>query len=105
MPRRETVAAAVQTPPRERTEAPPVKLATITHEVRTVLVEAPMGKPGTGYLSRHVEARLDVPQAESLKGLLAGLRDARAELANGREVLTAAEAVKWLLEKLSDSDS
>jgi hypothetical protein len=38
----------------------------------------------------------------ALKSLLAGLRDGRMQMANGREVRTAAEAVKWMLEKMDE---
>jgi hypothetical protein len=110
MPRREAAAVAtieeqrrpMATLPAGTPVAPPAaKVETITREVRTVLIEVPMGEPGAGYLSQHVEARMDARQALALKSLLAGLRDGRMEMASGREVRTAAEAVKWILEKLA----
>jgi hypothetical protein len=101
MPRRETVAVA-EPPAPKRTDPPAAKVETITREVRTVLIEVPMGEPGAGYLSQHVEARMNARQALALKSLLAGLRDGRMQMANGREVRTAAEAVKWMLEKMAE---
>lgn len=74
----------------------------VVREIRTAMIEAPLGEMGNGYLSRHVEARLDRTQAESMKKLTAGLRDTREQTRNGREVRTAADAVKWMLEKLTD---
>lgn len=74
----------------------------IMREIRTAMIEAPLGEMGNGYLQRHVEARLDRTQAESMKRLTAGLRDTREQTRNGREVTTAADSVKWLLEKLTN---
>lgn len=76
----------------------------VTREIRTALVEAPIGELGPGYVSRYVEARFDERQSNALKGLVSGLRDSREMMANGREVKTNADAIKWLLEKLSESD-
>lgn len=79
----------------------------VVREIRTAIIEAPIGEPGPGYTSMHVEVRFQATeshQAESLKRLAAGLRDTREVLRNGREVRTAADAVRWVLEKLSDSE-
>ena len=104
MPRRETVVEqhGTGTVEIERPTAPKdAVVETVMHRVRMALIEAPMGEAGNGYVSTHVEARLDQTQAKSLKSLVAGLVDGRNQTANGREVRTTADAVKWVLEKLA----
>lgn len=62
----------------------------------------PLGEiPAGVYVSKHVEAQLDGPQAATLRRVLAGLDRDGARLANGRRVTSSADAVRWLLENIA----
>ena len=110
MPRRETAEAVLPTLPTSSPTAMTgaietiAQTETVAREIRAASIKAPMGEIGSGYVSDHVEARLGPQQAKSMKSLVAGLIDVREKLENGREVRTSADAVRWMLEKLSDSD-
>jgi hypothetical protein len=82
----------------------PAPIRIVSRQITAAIVEAPLSEAGTGYVSQHVEVRFgqnESRQAETLKRLVDGLRDTREKLANGRDVKTTADAVRWLLEKLS----
>jgi hypothetical protein len=77
---------------------PPVEPA----KIKTVVIEVPLvdADLAEAYLSRHVEARLSRDQAENLRKLFLALDAGGARLANGRRVIRAADALKWLLEQI-----
>lgn len=75
--------------------------------IKTVRVKLPLldlasagGEEDRAYRSRHVEARLDGAQAETMKRLFRGLDQVGARLANGRRVGSNADAVRWVLEQV-----
>jgi hypothetical protein len=85
-------------------EPPGIDIPDETPEVSlpsSAVIEVPLGNlVEGGHLSRHVEARLDQRQREALRRLYSGLYDARTKLANGKFVLSNADAIRWLLEQL-----
>jgi len=52
------------------------------------------------YVSRHVDVRVSRRQAEVLRRLALALDAKNMLLANGRRAVTAADAVRWLLEEV-----
>lgn len=50
------------------------------------------------YFSTQISGALSQAQADSLKGLLDGLRAEHAQLESGRHVESAMDAVRWVLE-------
>ncbi len=87
-------------PPTPPAETPPPKpVAVVQRRIETVHVSMPLGEIGPGYRSTHVQAFLDTAQAETMQRLLTGLRDLRRTTINGRQVVSAADAVRWLLEQ------
>lgn len=88
-------------PPTPPAETPPPKpVAVVQRRIETVAVSMPLGEIGPGYRSTHVQAFLDTAQAETMQRLVVGLRDRRATTANHREIRSAADAVRWLLEQM-----
>lgn len=71
-----------------------------------IAVEVPLASIA-GYTPRHVEARLTVDQATSLQRLrvalaAGGARTYTAAAGSPRPVQSAADAVRWLLDRLAD---
>jgi hypothetical protein len=58
--------------------------------------------PINGYVSRRFEAHLTDQQAKALRSLRNGLHERHEKLANGHHVDTVADAVRWILERLSN---
>lgn len=54
------------------------------------------------YVSRHVDVQLTTPQARALRCVLEGLMNHGARLANGRRVTTSADAVRFLLDLITE---
>jgi hypothetical protein len=74
--------------------------------LEAVTLEAPLAVLDAGYLSRHVEARLNTElQRQALRRLTQGLRQAGEVLEDGRRVQSQADAIKWLLEQLVIGDA
>lgn len=69
-------------------------------EPQSATVEIPLGELHDGYLSNHVEARLDDKQRRNMRRMLHGLRQRGTVMANGRFVETNADAIRWMLEQL-----
>ncbi len=73
---------------------------------RSVGISVPVVDPGAGYRTEHVEVQGMAPrQREGLKWLLTGLMQAGAVVrspvySQPRQVKSAADAVKWLLEEI-----
>ena len=84
---------------------PPDVAAESKHPAELMTVRAPLGeiKPDS-HVSRHVDSRLTAAQGLALKRLVAGLDASHARLANGRPVVTGAEAMRWLLEQIGEKE-
>ena len=104
-----------ETPPEEapeETPAEPIKEETPPEPVekkpaRGVSVACPLAElGGDGNFANpaqgHVQALLDRRQALAINRLFKGLDDTGARLANGRRIGSKADAVRWLLEQLSE---
>jgi hypothetical protein len=66
---------------------------------RDLPLHVPYMAGGTGYSQRHLDMQLTEPQALALRGILDALDSAGARLANGRRVINAPDAIRWLLEE------
>ncbi len=81
-------------------EPPSPPVAVIERRIETVTIAVPLGETGNGFNPAHVEVWLKPPQAEVMQRMIVALRDKRETIADGREVRTAADAVRWLLERI-----
>lgn len=71
------------------------------HELRTVSIDVPLRIPPTPrYAARHVEVQLDNGQAQTLRSLLDAVDERGERLQSGRRVVSAADALRWLLERV-----
>ena len=62
-------------------------------------LDVPLGElPKTGYVGRHVECRLNVPQSRTLKRIVQGLKAINARTSDGKAVDGTAGGVRWLLD-------
>lgn len=86
-------------PPAETKPPKPVKI--VERRIEAVVIEAPLGEIGPGHRSRHVQLWLNTQQAETMQRLVVGLRDKREVTVNGKEVRSAADTIRWLLEALA----
>ena len=69
----------------------------------TAEITVPLGDLEAGqYNPRHLDLRLTVQQAASLRRVYVGLNDGHAQLADGRHIDSAADAVRWLLERVGE---
>lgn len=100
----QTATAVMEPPapsPPSPAEQPPEKpVAVIQRRIQTAIVRVPLGEIGPGYRSRHIETYLTPDQTETMQRLVVALRDRRTTTANGREIRSAADAVRWLLEQI-----
>lgn len=76
-------------------------------KVETVLVELPRAPHQEGrYLQTHVEVgRLSQEEAKALKRIRDGCELSGATLANGRRVITAPDAIRYLLQQAGEAQS
>lgn len=66
-----------------------------------VTVAVAVSPPGV-HRTRHVEARLSPRQAEAMRRMYDGLRLGHHQLDDGRHVDSAADVVRWILERAAD---
>ncbi len=73
---------------------------------KSVSLTAPVAELADGHGSNpqsgHVAARLDRRQAVALNRLFHGLDQAGVRMANGKRVFSRADAVRWLMEQLTE---
>ena len=74
---------------------------TVVHQVMSSVLTCsiPFIDGPTGYAARRVDMRLTGAQSIKLKGIVVGLQEKEAKLADGRYVVTPAHAIQWLLEQ------
>ena len=70
-----------------------------THGVLSI--EIPHGELTNGYRSGHVDTQLSQQQAKGLRQLFDSLDQAGERLENGRRVATAADAIRWMMERIA----
>jgi hypothetical protein len=75
-----------------------------TPEPRKIAVPVARTDLDNCYVSRHVELRMSPPQARTLRCVLLGLDAAGERLLNGRRVASAADALRWLLERIGGAN-
>jgi hypothetical protein len=79
------------------------QVATVTREIRTVVVEVPLAEPPSGHIPKTIEfasLALKPHQGVALRRFVEGLMLRGATLRNGREVKFNADAIKWFLEQV-----
>ncbi len=79
-------------------ETPGPQLVPITCPLAELCGDGHFANPQAG----HVAARLDSRQATALNRIFRGLDDTGARMGNGKRVFSRADAVRWLLEQLSE---
>jgi hypothetical protein len=96
--------AADDAPPATTTEGPSPKEPALA-DYEYIRVELPMAtSPWPGFIRQHVDLRLSRRQASALNRLFVALDRVGERLENGKRVVSAADAIRWLLEHL-ESDS
>jgi len=81
-------------------DSPPPPVIVIERRIETVTLSVPLGEIGPGHMPAHIQTWLQPPQAETMQRLVVALRDKRTTMIDGREVRTAADVVRWLLERI-----
>ncbi len=84
-------------PIEEEPPAPPVQV--IERRIETVAVEIPLGEPPHRFQTIHLEALLYGEHAQTFARLRQALRDKDARTADGREVRSGPDIVRWLMER------
>lgn len=75
--------------------------AAIEDAVEQVTIVAPTLSWQTGFVRKKLDVALNSTQAQTLKGIQLGLEKQEAQLANGRYVANAVDAIRWMLEQAS----
>ena len=81
-------------------DSPPLPVVVVERRIETVTIAVPLGEIGPGHMPAHIQTWLQPPQAETMQRLVVALRDKRTTMTDGREVRTAADVVRWLLERI-----
>jgi hypothetical protein len=90
--------ATLPNPIEEESPAPPVQV--IERRVETVTVGIPLGEPPHEIPNLHINVGLTRPHAHTFARLRQALADKHAKTADGRDVTYAADALRWLLERI-----
>jgi hypothetical protein len=72
-----------------------------TDECKSLHLTVPSFDWDAGYARRCIDLRLNSQQAEKLKSIQLGLEKQEAQLANGKFVSNATDALRWILENAS----
>ena len=81
--------------------APPVQI--IERRIETVMVEIPLGETPHRFQTIHIgEALVYGEHAQTWARLRQGLRDKGSRTADGREVKSAPDILRWLLEQFAE---
>lgn len=91
----------VTKPIEDQSPAPPVQV--IERRIEKVMVEIPLGEPPRRFQQIHIgEALVYGEHAQTWARLRQGLRDKDARTADGREVRSGPDILRWLLEKFAE---
>ncbi len=87
-------------PIEDQPPAPPVQV--IERRIETVMVEIPLGEPPRRFQTIHIgETLVYGEHAQTWARLRQGLRDKDARTADGREVRSGPDILRWLLEQFA----
>ena len=107
MPRNPAPKAKTTKPPEEEPKpieeeppAPPVQV--IERRIETVVVEIPLGEPPHRFQTIHLEALLYGEHAQTFARVRQALRDQDARTADGKEVKSGPDILRWLLEQFAE---
>lgn len=84
---------------KEQPPAPPVQV--IERRIELVTVKIPLGEPPRRFNQVHLEALLYGDHAHTWARLRQALRDKDARTADGREVKSGPDILRWMLEQFS----
>lgn len=87
-------------PIEDQPPAPPVQV--IERRIETVTVEIPLGEPPHRFQTIHLEALLYGEHAQTWARLRQALRDKDARTADGKEVRSGPDILRWLLEQVTE---
>lgn len=79
----------------------PTKLVAVKATIEEITVTFPVCRNVSLYAQRHIETKLDPATARDLAMVLAALREAGVKMPSGRRVLSTADAVRWILGRIS----
>ena len=79
----------------------PVKVVAIRATIDEITVKLPVCRGVSIYAQRHIETKLDPMTAKDLAMVLAALRESGVKMPSGRRVLSTADAVRWILGRIS----
>ena len=89
-------------PIEDQPPAPPVQV--IERRIETVMVEIPLGEPPRRFQSIHIgEALVYGEHAQTWARLRQGLRDKDARTADGKDVRSGPDILRWLLEQFAST--
>ncbi len=100
-----------KTDPGPETPARHTRQSELPPAVRPVTLQLPLGAldadayRGRGLQDKHCEARLDRPQADTLRRVFNGLDATGARLRNGKRIASNADVVRWILERVAEGEA
>ena len=62
----------------------------------------PLDASDTSFTSYHLNLRMTIGQAKTLRGIYQGLNEMHARKADGKHVDSMQDAVKWILDQVAD---
>ena len=87
------------TPPDQEPPTPPVQV--IERRIETVSVDIPLGEPPHRFREIRIDGRLVGNAAHTFAKIRQALKDQGRRTDDGRPVASAADVVRWLLEKIA----
>ena len=96
-----TESAAVSSEGTPGSQSEPVKVVAMRATIEEITVRLPICRGVSLYAQRHIETKLDPKTAKDLAMVLGALRESNVKMPSGRRVLSTADAVRWILGKIS----
>jgi len=96
-----TESAAVSSEGTPGSQPEPVKVVAMRATIEEITVKFPICRGVSLYAQRHIETKLDPKTAKDLAMVLGALRESNVKMPSGRRVLSTADAVRWILGKIS----
>ena len=82
-------------------EPPALPVQVIERRIETVTIKVPLGEPPHRFDQIHIEVLLHRDDAHTFARLRQALRDQDARTADGREVRSGPDIIRWLMEQLA----
>jgi hypothetical protein len=79
----------------------PAKVVAVAAKIEEITITLPICRGVHLYAQRHIETKIDPRTAKDLAMVLGALRESGVKMPSGRRVLSTADAVRWILSKVS----